>query len=129
MTANPKAPATSTRLGVQGLFLVSVAVTMAGMLWIRSLPPDPLALKWESIFRYLFLYEDYWLAAGGCVVLALALAPGVRAASYGLLRWLDKNIAVAALLYFVLLSMGAFFVYHAHPLSMDEYAQHFQSVV
>lgn len=109
------------------VLLVSLCITGAVFLWFAKLrlsPTDPHAV---GIFRYLVREQDFFTAIPFAIVLLLALSGRVQRTGRTFAVWSARNSAIVAAVTTVLLAVGARFIYHAHPLSMDEYAAYFQS--
>ncbi len=111
------------------LFLLTAALSVAILLSINPLTTGPRAAQLSSIFRFLVARQDYWGAAVGLLILCGAVfvpgQPWLRA----VLSWIARHLLAVALLTCLATAAGAVLVYHRHPLSMDEYAQVFQSEV
>src|SRR5262249_24575095 len=71
--------------------------------------------------------EDYPLALASVAVLLLAFAGPIQRAGIRTAQGAAAYPELFAAGAFALLATGASFVYHRHPLSMDEYAPYFQS--
>jgi hypothetical protein len=104
---------------IRASVLITLGV-MAYIYWFAD-PDGP-------IFHHLLFRHDLAGAAGLLLLLALlplsrrvALDPAALARSVARHHWL-----IAALVW-LLLSIGSRYLYHAHPLSMDEYAASFQA--
>ncbi len=108
------------------LFVVAAGITLLLMLWTLQAPG---ARELTPIFRVLFVEQDYpgTLCALLTLIAALFLAPHVPARR--VLIFAGTHTAAIALGGTLLLAVGAIFVYHDHPLCMDEYAAYFQSRV
>jgi hypothetical protein len=103
-------------------FFVSAAVTLGIVFWIQNLRPDGLT----AIFFVLFARLDRLAAV--CTVLILIAAAFVLTRSIAALpRWIGAHPLPIAIGTGFLLCAGSLLVYENHPLSMDEYAQFFQS--
>ena len=88
---------------------------------------DPHGLA--TIFFVLFAYNDY--PGTVCALLdtrGRAFRSSVLPARR-LLQWAGDRPVVIAVITASLLALGTLFVYHNHPLAMDEYAAYFQSRV
>lgn len=87
-------------------------------------------IELAPIFLHLFYVQDRpaSLMALGVAVFAIFLADR-RGWMQAFLRWLAAHPGVLATAGFVASALGAWFVYHHHPLSMDEYAPYLQSQV
>jgi hypothetical protein len=126
-------PDKSTLLGhhasVLALFSVSLLVT-AGIVqyqtFLRSYFGDPDGL---AIFYHLYLVQDHPAAWLGILLLFLGLVPAVQRMGFAISESLGANPVWAAILAGVALAAGAYWVYQAHPLCMDEYAPYLQSHV
>lgn len=109
------------------LFFASAIITAGLVLWTHRFGPAGYALA--PIFQTLFVILDY--QAGTCLLLILlgALFARERFPSAAILRTVgDHPVKIAAGTTLVLCA-GSLLVYRNHPLSMDEYAQFFQSQV
>ncbi len=108
------------------LFLASLLLTAATLLWARQLGPNH-ALT--AIFYVLFRFFDS--TAGIVSVLILIAAVAIPGGTWPrmLLRGVGKHPGLVAVATGLLLSVGTIVVYRNHPLSMDEYAPYFQSEV
>jgi len=82
-----------------------------------------------SIYSHLLLFQDYYAVAPYAIVAALALLAPVRELGLRLADWIGGHPGLVAAATTLALAAGSRFVYHAHPLSMDEYALVFQSRV
>jgi hypothetical protein len=80
-----------------------------------------------AIYRRLALFEDYHAVVPFVAVLLLALLPALRNLGARIAGWCAQRIAVVALTAVAVAAAGAHGVYHAHPLSLDEYAMVLQS--
>jgi hypothetical protein len=115
--------------GGRSLFLFTVLVTAALVLWTHAWAHGSSTYGLTPIFFFLFVVGDY--AALKCA-LAIGLAAAVvpnRFRTSALLQWLGWHPGWAAAGSVVMLSCGAWMVYLHSPLSMDEYAPFFQSQV
>lgn len=113
----------------RAIILGSVAVSMAIIYWLISLRTSALDITYEPIFLGLFLFQDYALALACFLVLLLSLWAPLRRIGLRCVIWVSHHVRLVSVVYLVVLAAGAMFVYHAHPLSMDEYAPYFQSQV
>lgn len=113
------------------LLAATLAGTAAAYLLLHD-PLQPAGLRVSPIFWYLAMVFDPIgnLLLGAIAVAAFALGrrPGGQAwsramASLGARPWAVAGVA------FPLLCLGSRFAYHAHPLSMDEYAALFQAEI
>jgi hypothetical protein len=108
-------------------FAVALIITLAFLLLQMVLRNDAFDPESVGIFRRLFLFEDYLASFLLVATLLAALWSPVQEAGSRLASSCGGSQAVAAGLTFAVLSAGAISVYHAHPLSMDEYAPYMQS--
>ncbi len=113
--------------GARTLFLLSAAATVAILLWIHHMRAVGALSGLTPIFFVLFAYED-----NGATVVALLILLGaalIPATSRlrGVFRWAGEHPLPICFASFVVLCLGALFIYHNHPLCMDEYAAYFQS--
>lgn len=100
------------------IVFVAIAAVFATLLnRIDGVPPDAYV-----IFYRLFLFNDYYgsLAMLAAFVCVLRIAK-IQALALHLVQWVGEHPRETCLFAFLLLALGARFVYIAHPLSMDEY--------
>jgi hypothetical protein len=111
--------------GCRDFLRVSVIITLAAMAYIYwfAEPDGP-------IFHRLLYRHDLAGAIGLLFLLALlplskrvALDPSAIALAVARYHWLIAGMV------WLLLSIGSRYLYHSHPLSMDEYAASFQATV
>ncbi len=114
---------------VRGVLIASALLTAACVFWIQHLrfagDMGPLA----PIFYVLFTFFDYGAAMLMLGILLVALFVPAHDRWRNLLRWLGAHPMWSAAAMAVVGSLGTLYVYHDHPLSMDEYAALFQSQV
>ncbi len=106
------------------LFFCSAIITAGVLFWAQYyLRTDGFTL----IFSLLFVDLDAKAASVtlGILVLAVLLSGGFS--GHRLLPWISDHLLSVAAAFVVLLCAGTLFVYHNHPLSMDEYAEYLQS--
>jgi hypothetical protein len=108
--------------GARGLFLASVAITLGIVFWTHYVRPEGLT----AIFFVLFARMDNVAALGALLILVVAALVSDSSATV-VPRWIGAHPGLVALGTGILLCAGSLFVYENHPLSMDEYAQYFQS--
>jgi hypothetical protein len=111
----------------RALFLATAAVTVALLLWTRQLRTGVEGLT--PIFFILFTYFDYRAAMGMLLILVAAVLVPVWPGMRPLLRWIGNHPLLVGVGTAAVMCLGALFLYRNHPLSMDEYAQYFQSQV
>jgi len=107
---------------------VSLAITVAigiGLAFRKEGLQNPFA--GVSIYSHLLLFQDYYAVAPYAIVAALALLAPVRELGLRFAAWIGGHPGLVAAATALALAAGSRFVYHAHPLSMDEYALVFQS--
>lgn len=112
---------------MRGVLIASLAITAAIFAWLLWERWGARAPQATPIFRYLLEQHDLPVAPLFAAALLLALLPPLRAAGLGVAAWCGRHPATLALATTALLAAGTLSVYHAHPLSMDEYAPRFQS--
>ena len=125
LTDSPVVRATGPRT----LFLLGAIVTAAISLWMHQLRISGDLKGLTTIFFVLFAYEDYSSAVCAMLILGAAVFVAARLPAGSILRAAGEHPRTIAALAAVVLCLGALFVYHDHPLSMDEYAAYFQSQV
>jgi hypothetical protein len=109
---------------------VSLAVTIAiGLLLAFRKAGLQSPFAGVSIYNHLLLFQDYYAVAPYAIVAALALLAPVRELGLLAASWCGRHPGWTAIATTFALAAGSRLVYHAHPLSMDEYALVFQSEV
>jgi hypothetical protein len=111
------------------LFLISAMVTAAILLWMHQMRLSGDLHGLATIFFVLFAYNDYPGAVCALFILLAALFGFRHLSARGIVRWAGDQPLVIAVISGLLLALGTLFIYHNHPLSMDEYAAYFQSRV
>ena len=101
---------------------------MAILLWINHLRLGN-TRGLAPIFFYLFAYQDYGAMVCALLLLIAAIFLARHVPAQRLLRAVGERPVLISIVSTVVLCAGALFVYHDHPLSMDEYAAYFQSQV
>jgi hypothetical protein len=106
-----------------------ISLMVTGVIWLAlaSLragigPPSEV-----DIFLHLLAQHDYYAAIAACAVLVAAMHPVAQAAGTRLAQACASHPWGVALAATAVLVAAAPFVYHRHPLSMDEYGPVFQS--
>jgi hypothetical protein len=125
LTDSPVVRAAGPRI----LFLAGAAVTVALLLWMHQLRLGGDLSGLTTIFFILFAYKDYWGAVCELLILVAAVFIAAKIPVRTLLRVVGEKPGMVVAITAVILCAGALFVYHDHPLSMDEYAAYFQSQV
>jgi hypothetical protein len=115
--------------GPRILFLLGAIVTAAILLWMHQMRRSGQIPGLTVIFYVLFAFEDYGATVCELLILGAAVFVASRIPATRVLRAAGEHPRIIAALAAVIMSAGALFVYHDHPLSMDEYAAHFQSQV
>lgn len=114
----------------RALFLGSAALSLGVLLLADNLSQVPSSRELASIFRFLFEVGDSQGAACALGVLAIAALLSTSSLSVRpVLRWVGNNHLIVAITTFIVLSLGSLVIYQNSRLSMDEYAQFFQSQV
>ena len=81
------------------------------------------------VFYALFLFQDYMGSFLYVGVLLVGLVPAVQHNATAIARSLGNHPTVVATVVCLFLSAGAFWVYQAHPLAMDESTPYMQAQV
>lgn len=115
--------------GPRILFLVGAILTAAILLWMHQLRHSGVIPGLTVIFYVLFAFEDYGATVCQLLILGAAVFLASRVNATAVLRSAGEHPRTIAAIAAVVLSAGAVFVYHRHPLSMDEYAAFFQSQI
>jgi len=114
---------------VRRFYIATALVTVGLMAWLYVLPDEGGIYGLSLIFAKLFLFQDHdAVLVTLLLLLALMLLPELP----GLRRvpnWLAERPWSVCAGTILVLSAGSVLVYHAQPLSMDEYAPVFQSQV
>lgn len=116
-------------LGPRTLFLAAAIITIAVRLWIHQIGVSGQQYGLTPIFFLLFVDQDNWATAVELVILVAAIFLAPKVPTRAILRAAGEHPRTIAAIAAVILSAGTLFVYHDHPLSMDEYAAYFQSQV
>ena len=112
----------------RAFFLASAAISIGILWWAYEISYKNNGQFTDSFF-YLFTVLDQ-SAASVLVLILLGAAFMARPAWLSPVgSWISTHVRSIALVTALVLSAGAVFVYHNHPLSMDEYAAWFQSRV
>ncbi len=125
LTDSPVVRATGPRV----LFLMGAMVTAAILLWMHHLRLSGDLHGLTTIFFFLFAYQDYGATVCELLILGAAVFVASRVPASRILQYAGERPGIIAAAFAVGLSAGALFVYHDHPLSMDEYTAYFQSQV
>jgi hypothetical protein len=111
------------------LFLVSAIVTTAILLWIHHLRQSGDMHGLATIFFVLFADNDYPGTVCALLILVSTLFGSRYLPARRFVHWAGDHPMAIAIVTASLLTLGTVFIYHNHPLSMDEYAAYFQSRV
>jgi hypothetical protein len=125
LTDSPVVRAAGPRI----LFMGGGAITAGILLWMHTLRLGGVVPGLTAIFYALFAFEDYGATICELLILGAAVFLAARVPATKVLRVAGEHPRIVAALAAVVLCAGALFVYHDHPLSMDEYAAYFQSQV
>jgi hypothetical protein len=112
--------------GARALCIGSAVITIVIGLW-ADLSFTGGAHGLTPIFVYLFAVGDSSASISMLLVLLAAALVPARYSATPLLQWVGRHPAAIAAFSFVTLSCGAWVVYRASPLCMDEYAPYLQS--
>ena len=115
--------------GPRTLFLTGAIGTIAILLWIHQLRQSGDLHGLAIIFFALFADNDPPGAVCALLILVGALVGSGYLPARRLVRWAGDQPGVIAIIAASLLALGTLFIYHNHPLAMDEYAAYFQSRV
>jgi hypothetical protein len=115
--------------GPRTLFFGGAIITAAILLWIHHVSMSSAQYGLTPIFFALFAYEDNWATAVELLILIAAIFIAAKVPVRTVLRAAGERPGTIAAITALVLSAGTLFVYHDHPLSMDEYAAYFQSQV
>lgn len=113
----------------RAIFLISAIVTTIILFWDRHLLLGRHLLGLSPIFFILFTRLDYPAAVFMLLCVLVAAFVPERLDSRALTRWVSDHRGILAFATVVVFSVSTLFVYHNHPLAMDEYAALFQSKV
>lgn len=104
-------------------FAITAAIVLF-QLYVRNdvLMPDQL-----RIFYYLYLIFDYPAALLSILVIFAGVIPPLQKLGAAAIDALGDHPLQTAAITFAGLAAGALWIYHAHPLCMDEYAPYLQS--
>jgi hypothetical protein len=115
--------------GPRTLFLVGAIVTTAIFLWAHQLRQSGDMHGLAASFFVLFADNDYPGTVCALLILVAALFGSRYLPVRRFVQWAGDHPIVIAIITASLLALGTLFIYHDHPLSMDEYAAYFQSRV
>jgi hypothetical protein len=115
--------------GPRTLFLVGAIVTVAILLWTHQLRRSGDMHGLAASFFVLFADNDYPGTVCALLILVAALFGSRYLPARRFVQWAGDHPIVIAIIAASLLALGTLFIYHNHPLAMDEYAAYFQSRV
>ena len=113
--------------GARVLFIGSAAITALLLQWMHHLRLSGDQHGLATIFFVLFAYEDYYPTIFALLILMVAALTPTLPALRNAVRWIGEHPISIAGISLVAMVFGTLFIYHNHPLSMDEYAAVFQS--
>jgi hypothetical protein len=113
---------------VRSLFLASSALTI-GVVWLANNMPVAASAGLTLIFKTLFSIGDYQAADCALLILLVAACAPLRLSVRPFLGWLGLHPVSIAVATTAFLCIGSWLVYQNSRLSMDEYAQFFQSQI
>ncbi len=125
MGASPPRPDQQTLIVAGASIAVSAYIALV-LAFQRSGIQDPFSV---AIFRHLILYQDFYALLPFIGILALALLAPLRALGAWAALICGRHVRIVAFVVTAALAAGTQVVYHNHPLSMDEYALVFQSII
>jgi hypothetical protein len=111
------------------LFLVGAIVTTAILLWTHELRRSGDLHGLATIFFVLFADNDYPGTLCALLILVSALFGSRCIPARRFIHWAGDQPIDIAIITASLLALGTLFIYHNHPLAMDEYTAYFQSRV
>ena len=110
------------------LFVASAVVSIGVLLLAQNLPPGA-AAHLTPIYKLLFTVGDCQATVCALLILLVAAATPVKFRARQVLLWVGMHPIAVALATSMFLAIGSFLVYQNSRLSMDEYAQYFQSQI
>jgi hypothetical protein len=125
LSRSPVVPSAGPRI----LFMVGAIVTTAILLWTLELRRSGDLHGLATIFFVLFADNDYPGTLCALLVLVGALFGSRCIPARRFVHWAGDHPIAIAIVTASLLALGTLFIYHNHPLAMDEYAAYFQSRV
>jgi hypothetical protein len=115
--------------GPRTLFLIGATLTTAILLWTHQMRLSGDQHGLAAIFFVLFAYNDYPGAVCALLIFVGALFGSRYLPARRIAQWAGDQPVAIAIITALLLALGTLFIYHDHPLAMDEYAAYFQSRV
>jgi hypothetical protein len=110
-----------------GFAMLALIVTAGVLLLQINLRTGEWAPELLPIFYRLFAFEDYTAAYLFLAVVLIAGVPDLQRLAELLTRRIGERPALVSGITTIVLAAGALWVYHAHPLAMDEAAPYMQS--
>jgi hypothetical protein len=110
------------------LFIASAVISIGVLFLAKNLPADA-AARLTPIYKLLFTVGDYQAAGCALLILLVAAATPIKFRGSQVLLWVGLHPITVAIATSMLLTAGSFLVYQNSRLSMDEYAQYFQSQI
>jgi hypothetical protein len=114
--------------GARKLFFATLGITLGVLLLAKNMPSGA-AAELTPIFKLLFTVGDYQATGFALLILLVAACAPIRFSVRPFLRWIGLHPVRVALATCIVLVIGARVVYNNSRLSMDEYAQFFQSQI
>jgi len=110
------------------LFIASAVISIGVLLLAKNLPSGA-AAHLTPIYKLLFTVGDYQATGCGLLILLIAAAAPIKLRGRQVLLWIGLHPIAVAIATSMFLAVGSFLVYQNSRLSMDEYAQYFQSQI
>ncbi len=110
-----------------GFAMLALIVTAGVLLLQINLRTGEWAPELLPIFYRLFAFEDYAAAYLFLAVILIAGVPDLQRLAEEIARRIGERPALVSGITTIVLAAGALWVYHAHPLAMDEAAPYMQS--
>lgn len=111
------------------VWLVTFIVTIGVWYWVFTLRAGIFDPYGVSIYWHLFFFQDYWAALAMLAAMPLALLAPARALAGRCVDWVGRHQELFAFACVVAVAAGAKMIYHAYPLSLDEYSAWLQARV
>jgi hypothetical protein len=112
---------------LDGFAACATAISVAIILLLGHERGDVANAFAVPIYSHLLFFHDYYAAFAFVAVLAAALLAPLRTLAERCAAWMGEHVVAIAALTVAALALAARVVYHAHPLSADEYTVIFQS--
>lgn len=112
--------------GIAALALLITAAVLILQMDVRVRYSDP---KWMKIFYRLFAVEDYPATFLFIAALLCAAIPTCQRAAARLAASIGEHPLLTSIASGIAFALGSLYVYHAHPLAMDESTAYMQSAI